>query len=215
MTLRTSGKGKRYRYYTCCTAARQGKTGCRGRTIRMEELDTKVVSYMEDPLLEPTRLEELLSGLIRRRDEQAERQKGRVIELKRQAADAEAKLTRLYEAIENGLADLDDSNLKGRISELKRARDAARADAERAEGRRESGETKIAPELLRRFGIEARKKIRTDGGFSRHHLQTLVQRVEVGINEIRIIGSKIKLLQTLATEEGGSGVEPRVSGFRS
>lgn len=29
MTLRTSGKGEQYRYYTCCTAARQGKTGCR------------------------------------------------------------------------------------------------------------------------------------------------------------------------------------------
>lgn len=43
---------------------------------------------------------ELLLGLIRRRDEQAERQKGRVIELKRQAAEAEAKLTRLCEAIE-------------------------------------------------------------------------------------------------------------------
>lgn len=215
MTLRTSGKGKQYRYYTCCTAARQGKSGCRGRTVPMEELDTKVVSYMEDRLLEPARLEELLSGLIRRRDDQTERQKGRVTELKRQAADAEAKLTRLYEAIENGLADLGDSNLKGRISELKRVRDAARADAERAEGRRESGETRITPELLHRFGIEARKKIRTDGGLSRHYLQALVQRIEVGDGEIRITGSKIKLLRTLATEQGGSGVEPGVRGVRS
>ncbi|TPI24329.1 hypothetical protein FJ414_31175 [Mesorhizobium sp. B3-1-6] len=36
MTLRTSGKGKQYRYYTCCTTARQGPTGCEGRTISME-----------------------------------------------------------------------------------------------------------------------------------------------------------------------------------
>jgi len=32
MTLRT-GKSGRYRYYTCCTKARQGNTGCPGRTV--------------------------------------------------------------------------------------------------------------------------------------------------------------------------------------
>jgi hypothetical protein len=54
------------------------------------------------------------------------KQKDRAEELKRQAGDAEAKLTRLCQTIENGLAELDDSNLKGRITELKRIRDAAR-----------------------------------------------------------------------------------------
>lgn len=39
MTLRT-GKGGRYRYYTCSTKARQGETGCKGRSIPMEKLDT-------------------------------------------------------------------------------------------------------------------------------------------------------------------------------
>jgi hypothetical protein len=36
MTLRT-GKGGRHRYYTCCTKARQGATGCPGRTVPMEK----------------------------------------------------------------------------------------------------------------------------------------------------------------------------------
>src|ERR1700693_1065726 len=39
MTLRT-GKSGRYRYYTCSTKARQGETGCRGRTVPIEKLDT-------------------------------------------------------------------------------------------------------------------------------------------------------------------------------
>src|ERR1700694_2497988 len=41
MTLRT-GKGGRYRYYTCSTKARQGETGCVGRTVPMHKLDTLV-----------------------------------------------------------------------------------------------------------------------------------------------------------------------------
>lgn len=160
MTLRTSGKGDQYRYYTCCTTARQGKTACRGRTIRMDELDTIVVSHLEERLLAPERLEELLGGLLKRREEHAGRLKGRIAELRKQAADAEAKLTRLYEAIENGLAEMDDANLKGRIVELKRTRDAARADADRAEDRGEGDDNRVTLELLRRFGVEARKKIR-------------------------------------------------------
>jgi site-specific DNA recombinase len=89
----------------------------------MNELDEMVVTHLEERLLAPDRLEELLSGLLKRREEHTERLRGRIAELRRQAADAEAKLTRLYEAIENGLADLDDCNLKGRIVELKRMRD--------------------------------------------------------------------------------------------
>lgn len=39
MTIRTSGRAKHYGYYTCSTAARQGKCGCSGRTTRMDRLD--------------------------------------------------------------------------------------------------------------------------------------------------------------------------------
>jgi hypothetical protein len=93
-----------------------------------------------------------------------------------QAGDAEAKLTRLYEAIENGLAELDETNLKGRISELKRIRDAARADVERAEAR-DAKAAEITPEALARFSRLAREGLRReDGTFRRGHVQKLVQR---------------------------------------
>src|SRR5882724_13103541 len=53
MTLRT-GKSGRYRYYTCSTKARQGNTGCRGRTVPMEKLDTLVADHIEHRLLLPS-----------------------------------------------------------------------------------------------------------------------------------------------------------------
>jgi len=95
-------------------------------------------------------------------------------------------------------------------------RDAARADADRAESRADDKGKRLTPELLRRFGIEARKKIRArDGGFRRSHVQALVQRIEVGTDEIRIMGSKPRLLQTLVTSGGGYGVETATHGVRS
>jgi site-specific DNA recombinase len=68
MTLRT-GKNGRYRYYTCSIKARQGETGCKGRTIPMDKLDNLVAGHIEDRLLQPERLEEVLASVLDRRQE--------------------------------------------------------------------------------------------------------------------------------------------------
>jgi site-specific DNA recombinase len=197
MTLRT-GKSGRYRYYTCCTKARQGETGCPGRTVPMEKLDTVVAEYIEQRLLQPKRLEQLLSHVLDRRTERAERRKSHIAELRKRAAEADAKLKRLYDAIENGIADLSDPMLKDRIGELKATRDQARIDAERAEDAIERAGPTIIPDALKTFARTARKRMRTDsGGYRRDHLRALAQRVEVDQKKLRIMGSKSVLLRTL------------------
>jgi hypothetical protein len=55
--------------------------------------------------------------------------------------------------------------------------------------------------------------IRIDGGgYRRDHLRALAQRVEVADREVRIIGSKSTLLQTLAA---AGGIKPATPGVRS
>jgi len=203
MTLRTGGKAEHYRYYTCCTRARQGTTGCRGRTVPMSQLDNMVIDHLEHRLLDPERIDDILATVVERRRQHGDRHQERIMALKRQAADADAKLTRLYAAIEDGVADGTDPNLKGRLAELKAIRDAARADAERAGGKGGEASLEITPDVLRRFAGDARRRIRTDaGGYRRHHLQALAQRIEVGESEVRITGSKTRLLRTLIASGG-------------
>lgn len=215
MTLRTSGKGKEYRYYTCCTAARQGRTGCKGRTIPMDELNDLVVNSVAQRLLDNRFLEEALGGLLKRREDAADREAGRIVALKRNALDAENKLTRLYEAIENGLADLTDSNLKGRIAELKRIRDAAQADVERAEGRSKE-RIEITSDAVEAFAAAAKDRMfHSDGSFRRNYVQQLVQRAEVGTDQITIMGTGNRLLQALVASGGKPGVETAAHGVRS
>jgi site-specific DNA recombinase len=211
LTLRTSGKGDQYRYYTCCTSTRQGKSGCKGRNIVMAKLDDLVTDHLETRLLDPKRIPELLGGLIDRRQVQAAKQDARLAELKKVAAEADAKLTRLYGAIEAGVIDLSDNNLKGRISELKQVRDSARADVERAEGRGSAQPDVVTPELVAQFAREARKRLRDErGGFRRHYVQALVQRVEVSDEEIRICGTPERLLRSLSPPiVGTAGAEVR------
>jgi site-specific DNA recombinase len=82
----------------------------------MEKLDNLVAEYIEQRLLQPKRLEHLLSHVLDRRTERAERRRSRIAELRKRAAEADAKLKRLYDAIENGIADLSDPMLKDRVA---------------------------------------------------------------------------------------------------
>jgi site-specific DNA recombinase len=210
---KTSGKGEQYRYYTCSTTARQGRTACRGKTVPMEKLDSLVVDHLERRLLDPERLEEVMADVTQRREEWAARRRGHIAELRKRAAEADAKLKRLYEAIKAGIADLSDPMLKGRIAELTTIRDQARADAERAAAAVERLGPAITPECLRELASEARRKLRTeDGRYRRDHLRALAQRVEVGDREIRIMGSKTELLRALVA---ASSVGTAAIGVRS
>jgi len=76
-------------------------------------------------LLQPERLEEVLASVLDRRQERAERRREHIAELHQRAAEAELRLKRLYDAIESGVADLEDPALKDRIASLKSVRDQA------------------------------------------------------------------------------------------
>jgi site-specific DNA recombinase len=195
MTLRT-GKSGRYRYYTCCTKARQGETGCPGRTVPMEKLDTLVADHIEKRLLQPQRLKEILSLVLDRREERAERRRGHIADLRKRAAEAEARLKRLYDAIESGFAELTDPMLKDRIAELKATRDQARFDAERAEETLNRSGPAITPQALKAFAGAARNEDR-GRRLPPRPLRALAQRIEVDAKEVLIMGDKSVLLRTL------------------
>jgi site-specific DNA recombinase len=73
----------------------------------------------------------------------------------------------------------------------------ARADAERAQSMLENSSRKaVTPHMLRKIADTARQRIRLEGGgYRRDHLRALAQRVEVYEEEVRIAGSKSRLLQ--------------------
>ncbi len=207
MTIRT-GKGGRYRYYACSMKARQGPTACEGMAVPMDKLDDLVASHLEERLLQPERLETILATVLDRRQERSDRQREHIAELNRSAAESEARLKRLYDAIEAGVADLDDPALKDRIGGLKAIRDQAKTDAERAQAMlRNSGSQAVTPQMLSKFARTARQRIRLEGGgYRRDHLRALAQRVEVAEDEVRIMGSKSRLLQTLVANGSANAV---------
>ena len=216
MTLRT-GKGSTgalYRYYTCSTKARQGKTGCKGRTIPMDKLDDLVASHMEERLLQPKRLKTILANLLDGREDRAERRRQHLAELHKRITETDQRLGRLYDAIEGGMVDKDDTVLKDRIAGLKAIRDQAMADAERTQTTLDSaGSESISLDMIDDFSRTAREGLRLEsGGYRRDHLRAFAQRVEVADDEVHIMGSKSELLRALVA---ASSVESAAFGVRS
>ena len=95
----------------------------------MHKLDDAIIDHLETRLLDPDRLTALMEQLLDRREEWADQRRGHIAEMRKRATEAEAKLNRLYEAIENGLLAPDDASLKDRVAELSGTRDQAKADA--------------------------------------------------------------------------------------
>jgi hypothetical protein len=132
MTLRlgTSRSGAVYRYYSCSSFLKMGRTARRGRSMRMDRLDVLVTQHMADRLLEPGRLTTLLSSLAGRRKEKAAAVDRRLAGLAHEAEEAEERLRRIYKLVEDGRDEVDDI-LRARIADLRQARATAQAALER------------------------------------------------------------------------------------
>ena len=131
MRTGTSKQGNVYKYDTCSRQHRQGQTGCKGRSIRMDKLDGLVTEHLADRLLHPERLTAILAALTAGRSEKAPAVDDRIGRLEQEAEQAQTRLDRLYKLFEDGVAEMDEV-LKGRITNLKLDHDRAKAALEQA-----------------------------------------------------------------------------------
>ncbi len=187
MTLRT-GKSGRYRYYACATYAQKGKAACEGRSIPMDKLDHAVTERLADQLLTPERVEKLLAGLMERQTARDADHGQRLTALRGKLADAEDRLKRLYQAIENGIADPADPTLKDRIAAIRTERDIAQVAFDRAVAEMQP-QARVTAEKVAAFVDVMRANV-LDGAvpFRRAWLRAMIDNVEVDDAEIRIHG---------------------------
>ena len=210
MTLRTgtSKSGKVHKYYSCSSCNRMGKTACKGRTIPMQKLDTLVTDHLCERLLRPERLNELLAAIVSRRAKQALEVDKRVAALQGEISEAEIKIKRLYQMVEDDVTDLDDI-LRDRLTALKLNRDIAKTALSRINDRSITSD-QFSSEAIEAFGYRMREKITNgDVPFRKAYIGSIIERIEVADNVIRIIGNKSDLEQAIG------GKPPSSKGVRS
>ncbi len=199
MTLRTgtSKNGTVHRYYTCSNAARAGKSVCASRSIRMDTLDELVVEHLSDRLLTSTRLTEILAAISAGRAAKAAEVDGRIVRLQGELTEAETRLKRIYTMVEDGIAEMDDI-LRERIAGLKIDRERIQASLDRARTHAVPA-SDIPPAVVEAFSRMMRENIKCgDIPFRKAYIQAVVDQVEVGDKQVKIIGSKATIHQAIS-----------------
>lgn len=209
MTLRTgtSKTGHVHRYYSCSQAQKKGDLACKGRYIPIETLDRLVVEHLCDRLLTPERVGSLIESVAVRRQRKAAERDLRICTLRKELQTAEEGLSRLYKAIEQGVAELDDLLTK-RIETLKLQRQHAQAALERIGT--ELVPAEVSEEMITAFTRAMKENITSGGIIARKaYIRSIVQSIEVGDDTIKIIGQKNLL------EDAIRGSKRLTSGVRS
>jgi site-specific DNA recombinase len=202
----TSRNGTIHAYYKCLQAIKQGRhkdgngATCANRKIPRPTVEKLVVNALLDQLLQPERVRSILTTLKARQDERQASADRRMVDLARQAADAEERLTRLYGAIEAGTVDGTDPTLRERVASLKNARDRS---IEALDYAKKSSvlPIEIDPIVIERFTRLMRERlVSRDAAARKAYLAAIIDSIVVSENTIRITGSNDNLRSTLGPD---------------
>ena len=201
MTLRT-GKSGRYRYYTCADCAQKGKTACAGRSIAMAALDGMILEHLADRVFTPERLRVMLDAYITRSAEADGQRRERLAQARRAVTEAQGKIIRLLDLVEQGLMDASDPTLRERLDTAKLARQGATERVGLLEAAAANGAAAITEGRLAQLATAIRDVL--DNGepaFRKAYMRFFVEQVVVDEKEIRMRGP-IAALAKAAIAEG-------------
>ncbi len=213
MTIRT-GKGGRYRYYTCNSRVNEGATSCKGRSIPMPVLDGIVLESLEERIFAPDRLEALLRGLIDRARNKTTVNASKAKDLRKKLREVEGRIERLYAALADGTVG-DTDMFRRSLAQIEGEREESLRMIAALEKHREVPRHLLTKSNIARFATVARARLREENASLRKgYMRHLVSRVEVGDREIRISGPHASLADgVLDSGSGAAGVPSFVQGW--
>ncbi len=203
----TTRRNRRYSYYSCAGCKLKGQSVCKGRHVPMEKLDSLVIEGVADQLLVPTRVEQILAGLIDRASAKDRAVTERRHQLETELDMLKSKLNRLYSAIEDGIIAIDDE-LRERIARLKTQRDIAQASLAQMTSSSANLEA-ITPQKIAAFTTLMRDRLRTgDIRARKDWLGSILHRIEVDDRAVKLVGSK-QVLAGALTDKNPTGAPVR------
>lgn len=201
MRLRT-GKGGRYRYYTCSAKVDKGTKACIGKTISMHKLDEIVTDNFCDRILEPKRLNEIIGSLQARNSGRREGLQSEQRALHAEKRELSKTVQNLLDLMEAGGLEIG-ASIKQRFS--KRQTELAEINRVIAMKQREIDTPlrALKPGQIEKVGKALRERLRDQNNptLRRAYLRALLKDVIVTNEEIRISGPKAALNHALSEDQ--------------
>ena len=178
--------GSRYHYYRCIGTdkhRRAGKTICDNRSAKGEELESRVWSDVCDLLREPDRLQ----AELQRRQSTTPESISAVTKQQSHVDELRARLDRMIDAYAQGL--IEPEEFKSRIGGLRAHHDREVAALVSLRGEQSSSsDPASAAAALSTFAAHVEHQLATASDqFKRDLLTILIERIEIHVDEIRIV----------------------------
>jgi DNA invertase Pin-like site-specific DNA recombinase len=186
MILRT-GKSGRYRYYTCGSQVRKGKSECSGQSVPMDELDELVTNIAADAGSDPVRSGYLLRELAKLQADKDFETQARKDALLREKKTADETVDRLFRLVEVGVINVDDPDFRPRFDRARDEQSIIKAKLDRLVERQlclaspSGAQVSEFAKLLRQMIVAG------STSFRKSYLSALLQEVKVNGGTVEII----------------------------
>ena len=211
MTLAT-GKSGKYKYYKCTTRINKGNAHCSSKNIPMDKLDEIILGKLVKCVFTPERIN-IIANNLRSSSKKLNEQSDEQLQIfQKELKSIEAKIDRLYEAVENGFLPMDET-LQARAEKLRVRRQDVLIELSSIRRVSQTPFSTISKRHIEAFSKTLRSRLMTKNDFSKGYLKLLVNKITVNDGEAVIEGDSKVLMETL----GGikKGTPERVPSFIS
>ncbi|RLL49113.1 recombinase family protein, partial [Mariprofundus sp. EBB-1] len=186
MTLAT-GKGGKYKYYKCTTRINKGNAHCSSKNIPMDKLDEIVLGRLVKCVFTPERIN-IIADNLRSSSKKSNEQTDQQLQLFQQELKAiDAKMDRLYEAVESGFLPMDET-LQVRAEKLRVRRQDVLIELSSIRRISQTPFSTISKRHIEAFSKALRSRLVTNNDFSKGYLKLLVNKITVNEEEAIIEG---------------------------
>ncbi len=207
MTIRT-GKGGRYRYYSCHSKVNRGASSCTCPNVRAEKLDELVIDAVATRVFSTADLEPLLARVL---DTSSKARQGKQLELSQcedRLIDVRRRLSNLYDTVEGQKVSERDPELASRIKERRAEIDTLNATIKVLRQQLDKGPARITSTAVRKFGQIVRQQlIKGDVKARQQIARAFIGKVRIGA-KIKIEGHTEALAQGAASVARSKGGVP-------
>jgi len=192
-----TGKSGRYRYYKCTTRMAKNVHACTAKNLPREQTDALVLSALAERMFTPKRVTLMLNELVRRQQQAKTAEDARLITLRKELDQATAGLDRLYQAVEHGAIDIDET-LRTRTQKLKARRSEVLTEMAKLKDRQALAVRRVNADTVKAFCSALKERFNDPtSGLGKAYLRLLVDEISLQGNALVVTGSHRRLADAI------------------
>lgn len=193
-----TGKSGQYRYYKCTARLKRGNAACKSGNLPMDRLDNHILDAFRQQVYSPEHLKDVIADLRKDTAKSGDaEQKKKLKQLEAKLHDTEQALSRLYEAIEKGLIELD-AELKDRMQAHKRTKETVLAEIAAVKRQAQSPLQTITPQKIQATANIMSKRMVMASPYAKAYLKASVREIMIKDEVVTLKGDSSALASLVA-----------------